>query len=51
MITMIGAHFLMHFSPYEDKLIEKLDIMNDFFMIILVYFCYAFTDLLPEPEL
>ena len=51
MVTLIGAFFLMHFSPYEDKLVEKLDIMNDFFTIILVDFCYVFTDLLPDPEL
>ena len=49
MVTLIGAFFLMHFSPYEDKLVEKLDIMNDFFTIILIDFCYVFTDLLPDP--
>ena len=35
----------MNYSPFEDKLIEKLDFLNDIVTILLIDLCYLFTDL------
>ena len=42
---MFNAAFLMNYSPYEEKLIESLDILNDIVTFLLIDLCYLFTDL------
>lgn len=45
LLTMFNAGFLMNYSPYEEKLIESLDILNDIVTFLLIDLCYVFTDL------
>ena len=44
-LTMFNAGFLIIYSPYEEKLIESLDILNDIVTFLLIDLCYLFTDL------
>ena len=48
-LTIMSVSFLITFRPYEDKLVEKLDIMNEIILILLIDICYLFTDLYAYP--
>ena len=50
LLTMLNACFLMIYSPFEDKLIERLDILNDVVTFLLIDLCYLFTDLWDDIE-
>ena len=45
LLTMFNACFLMIYSPFEDKLIERLELLNDIVTFLLIDLCYLFTDL------
>ena len=45
-LTLFNVFFLVHYSPYDDKLIEYLDIVNDVTTIILIDMSYLFTDMI-----
>lgn len=49
-LTMIGFVYLKTYSPFEDKLNEQLDLLNEVVTIVLIDICYLFTDMWPNPQ-
>ena len=49
-MTLISAAYLLVFSPYEEKLAENLDVMNEAVTVVLIDFCFLFTDLFPNTK-
>ena len=43
-LTIASVSYFLTFHPYEDKLTERLDIMNDVVTLLLVDVCFMFTD-------
>jgi hypothetical protein len=48
-LTIMGVAYLTTFSPFEDKLCENLDILNEVCTVLLIDICYLFTDVWPNP--
>ena len=49
-LTMFNACFLFNYSPFLDKLIERLDLLNDIVTVLLIDICYMFTDILDSKK-
>lgn len=47
-LTLVDAAFMQTYSPYEDKLGEKLETMTEITTVVLIDICYCFTDLWPN---
>jgi hypothetical protein len=49
-LTILGVVYLRTYSPFEDKLNENLDILNEVTTVVLIDICYLFTDVWPDPK-
>ena len=49
-MSLMSAVYLLVFSPYEDKTVEKLELMNDAVTVMLIDFCFLFTNLFPNKK-
>ena len=51
MVTSSGStYYLNNFSPFESVLETRIEIMNEYTSLILLYSMLGFTDLLSDPE-
>lgn len=48
-LTIISVAYLSTYSPFEDKLCQNLDILNEVCTVILIDICYLFTDVWHNP--
>ena len=41
----------MHYQPIEQKSMNRLCVFNELGFLALVYFCFLFTDFVPDPNM
>lgn len=44
-LTMAATCYILHFLPFEEPLMNKLEVMNESFTIFLIYTLFCFTDI------
>ena len=47
-LTQFAAIYLVHYKPFEDPLVQRLEVFNEITTILLLHVIYCFTPLLPE---
>lgn len=47
-MCMVAAMIGLHLQPFEEPLMNKLEVMNECFTLLLIYFVFCFTDLLSD---
>lgn len=48
--TMASACYLLHFQPFCEPLIAKLEVMNECFTLALIFLLFCFTPLVPSVQ-
>jgi hypothetical protein len=48
-LTLTDVCFKIHLSPYKTKTVGAMEKINDMIVLVLTYFNFLFTDLIPEP--
>ena len=49
-ITLFAACYIIHFKPFEEPILNKLEAMTEVFTIMLLNVTFAFTDLFDDAE-
>jgi hypothetical protein len=49
-ITLIAGCYILHYQPFEDPLLNRLEVMNEFFTLLLLSVVFCFTDLFDDAE-
>lgn len=49
LITMVSAVFILQVKPFEERLVNQLEVMNECFTLALIYVVFCFTDLVESP--
>jgi hypothetical protein len=48
--TLISAVYILHFQPFEEPIFNNLEVMNECFTLLLLYFVYCFSDIISAYE-
>ena len=48
-LSLIDVYFNIHINPYKDKTVGLMEKLNDMIVLVLTYFNFMFTDLIPDP--
>ena len=48
-LTLTDVCFKIHLDPYRNKTIGTMEKLNDIIVLVLTYFNFLFTDLIPDP--
>ena len=48
-LTLTDVCFKIHLDPYRTKTIGTMEKLNDMMVLVLTYFNFLFTDLIPDP--
>ena len=48
-LTLTDVCFKIHLDPYRTKTIGTMEKLNDMIVLVLTYFNFLFTDLIPDP--
>ena len=49
-ITIFAGSYLLHFHPFDEPLINRLEAMNEFFMLLLIRIIFCFTKIIDNPS-
>ena len=49
-ITLVAVCYILEFKPFEEPIINRLEVMTEFFTILLLCVTYTFTDLFDDTE-
>ena len=47
LMTVIKFAYLIQFQPFEDRLVQKLEIFNEIMLILIIDVMFCFTDIIP----
>jgi len=47
---MLSACYLLHFKPFENSLVQKLEVFNEVCSLVMLLLTFCMTDLVPSPE-
>jgi hypothetical protein len=50
LITLLAACYIAHFQPFEEPLINRLEVMTEFFTMLLISVVFCFTDLFNDTK-
>ena len=48
-ISLVSICWLAHERPYDERYKNNLEIANEYFVLVLSYFGFLFTDYVPNP--
>jgi len=48
--TMAAVCYLLHFSPFDEPLIGRLEVMNECFTLCLLFLLFCFTPIMPRVQ-
>jgi hypothetical protein len=50
-LIMISACYILHFKPFEEPLINRLEVMNETITLLLVNLIFMFTPIIDSPKI
>jgi len=48
--TMFAACYLLHYKPFDEPLVNNLEVMNECFTLLMIFFLFCFTSLVPSVQ-
>ena len=51
LLTLCSACYILHIRPFEEELVNNLEVMNETFTLMLLSVMFCFTDLIDDVEL
>ena len=45
-ITMVACLYVLHYRPFEDPFMNRMEVMNECFTLLLIYLAFCFTPLI-----
>ena len=48
-LAILAYGYLVHFKPFEDSIIQKLEVFNEAMCILVIDILFCFTDVVPDP--
>ena len=48
-LTLTDVCFKIHLNPYRTRIVGTMEKLNDMIVLVLTYFNFLFTDLIPDP--
>ena len=49
-MTIISYAYLAHFKPFEDRIVQKLEVFNEVMFLIMINVLFCFTDIIRNNE-
>ena len=47
-LSLLAFAYLVHFKPFEDPLIQKLEVFNEIICVVLIETLFCFTDIITD---
>lgn len=48
--SLLVIKFLFHYKPFNSRLLNTFEILNEIFVLFISYFMFLFTDFVPDVE-
>jgi hypothetical protein len=49
-LTILNASFVFNYRPFTDKLIQRLELLDDIIAVLLIDVCFMFTEIMDDKK-